>query len=94
MNASGIMHLQNARTFLTEIAPAGITMAIQLDSEFEARLRHLAQVHQTSPEAILREAAEQYLGREKKLEQAVSKQHPSGRPWPRRTPVGGIITPV
>ena len=65
-------------------------MAIELDPETEARLRSLAESRHTSPESLLRDAAAQYLERE----EAVPGQHPSGRPWPRRNPVGGIITPV
>lgn len=62
----------------------------ELDPESEARLRRLAEARHASPESVLREAATQYLDRE----EAVPGQHPSGRPWPRRNPVGGIITPV
>lgn len=69
-------------------------MAIELDPESEARLRQLAETRHTLPESLLRDAAAQYLEREEKPEQAAPGQHPSGRPWPRRNPVGGIITPV
>ena len=69
-------------------------MAIELDPESEARLRRLAEARHISPEVVLREAAEQYLAKEERGEQADSGQHPSGQPWPRRNPVGGIITPV
>ncbi len=65
-------------------------MAIELDPETEASLRRLAESRHTSPESLLRIALAQYLERE----EPPPGQHPSGRPWPRRTPVGGIITPV
>lgn len=69
-------------------------MDAQLDPETEARLNQLAEARHRSPEAILREAAERYLDREERPGEASSNQHPSGQPWPRRNPVGGIITPV
>ena len=65
-------------------------MTIELDPETEARLSRLAQARHASPESLLREAIQRYSERE----EAAPGQHPSGRPWPRRTPVGGIITPV
>jgi len=65
-------------------------MAMELDPETEARLRGLAEARHILPESLLRIALSQYLERE----EAALGQHPSGRPWPRRTPVGGIITPV
>jgi predicted transcriptional regulator len=68
-------------------------MATELDPESVGRLGRLAEVRRTSPEMLLREAAEQFLAREEAQEQA-SDRHPSGRPWPSWNPVGGIITPV
>ena len=65
-------------------------MAMELDPETEARLRRLAEARHISSESLLRIALSQYLERE----ESAPGQHPSGRPWPRRTPVGGIITPV
>lgn len=69
-------------------------MVIELNPEFEARLRHLAETRHTSPEALLGEALEEFLEREEQATQSPESRHPSGQPWPRRNPVGGIITPV
>jgi hypothetical protein len=71
-----------------------ISMAIELDPESEARLSRLAESRHTSPESLLGAAVAQFLAKEERGEQADSGQHPSGQPWPRRNPVGGIITPV
>lgn len=76
-------------------------ISVNLDSETQARLNRLAAARHSSPEAILREALdqylerqEQYLERQKEKLESTDDRHPSGKPWPRRTPVGGIITPV
>lgn len=69
-------------------------MAIQLDPETKARLNRLAEARRIAPDAILREAVEQYFRRNEQPRQNGEDQHPSGQPWPRRNPVGGIITPV
>jgi len=69
-------------------------MAMEIDSETEARLRRLAEARHTSLESLLREALANYPEQVEKPEKAAPGQHPSGRPWPRRAPVGGIITPV
>lgn len=62
--------------------------------EVLARLSRLAEVRSSSPEGVLCDALdvlEQKDGREAVVDEA---RHPSGKPWPRRNPVGGIITPV
>lgn len=69
-------------------------MAMELDSETQARLKQFADFRHSSPEAVLREALDQYMEGEVKPEPIADGNHPSGQPWPRRTPVGGIITPV
>lgn len=69
-------------------------MAIELNHETEVRLKRLAGARSTTPDAILREAVEQNLERNEQPTPAGEDRHPSGEPWPRRNPVGGIITPV
>lgn len=68
----------------------------KLDTDLNDRLQRLADARRRSPDSLLREAIEQYLSREEKSEpsQGDDRRHPSGKPWPKRTPVGGIITPV
>lgn len=58
---------------------------MNLDSKTEARIQKLAEQRHQTPDAIIQEAIRQYLDRE---------EHPGEKPYPRRTPVGGIITPV
>lgn len=86
------MNYDRSDTFWRKLHSGG-AMAIELNHKIEARLTTLAEAHHTSPEAILGEAAEQYLEREEKPQQADHNLHPSGNPWPHRSPVGGIITP-
>ena len=61
------------------------TVSLELDPETNNRLQHLASARIRTPEAILREALAQYLDRE---------ERPAGKNYPRRNPVGGIITPM
>ncbi len=58
---------------------------MKLDSKTEARIQKLAEQRHQTPDAIIHEAIHQYLERE---------EHPAEKPYPRRSPVGGIITPV
>ena len=58
---------------------------LQLDTETATRLQNLAESRHQSPDTILAEALHQYLTRE---ESADTKK------YPRRNPVGGVITPV
>ena len=67
---------------------------LKLDRDLEDRLQHLSDARHQSPDAILREALEEYLRREEKSGDRDADTHPSGKPWPHRHPVGGIITPV
>jgi predicted transcriptional regulator len=67
-------------------------METKLDPDLTGRLQRLAAARHQTPDTLIREAIEQYLGREEKPH--TESQHPSGKPWPKRTPVGGIITPV
>lgn len=64
---------------------------ITLDSELEERLRRFAEARGQSAEILLRKAALEFLER---TEGAQEGRHPSGKAWPRRNPVGGVITPV
>jgi len=67
-----------------------------LDPDLINRIQRLAAARHRSADTIIGEAIEQYLGREENAEatRGDESQHPSGEPWPKRTPVGGIITPV
>lgn len=67
-------------------------METKLDPDLTTRIKRLADARHRSPDSIIREAVEQYLEREEKTH--AEPQHPSGKRWPQRTPVGGIITPV
>lgn len=67
---------------------------LKLDRDLEDRLERLAGARHQSPNATLRAALEQFLQREERSGAEDSARHPSGKPWPRRSPVGGIITPV
>ena len=63
---------------------------LQLDLETATRLHGLAAHRPQPPENILREALAQYLD-----SQSVAPADQSeGKRYPRRHPVGGIITPV
>lgn len=64
---------------------------LNLDPEIEERVRRLAEARGMAAESLLREAVEQYVVREERL---AAGEHPSGKPWPRKHAVGGIITPV
>lgn len=64
-----------------------------LDPEILARVKRLAEARSSSPEAVLSDALNT-LERKDGLHVGVENRHPSGKPWPRRNPVGGIITPV
>lgn len=66
-------------------------MNVKLDSESAQRLTGLAAARGQSAEVLAREAIAQYLERE---ERVAAGEHPSGKPWPKRHTVGGIITPV
>jgi hypothetical protein len=68
----------------------------KLDNDLTDRIQRLADARHRTPDSLIREAVEQYLIREEKSEpaQGDESRHPSGKPWPQRTPVGGIITPV
>lgn len=61
---------------------------LKVDAETEERLRKVAEARGVGSETVLREAVEQYLEGEE------VGRHPSGKVWPRRHAVGGIITPV
>ena len=67
---------------------------MKLDNDLSTQVQKLAQELDRSPEAILRDAIEQYSERELKHPAHEPSGHPSGKPWPQRSPVGGIITPV
>ena len=71
-------------------------MEIKLDPDLTGRIHRLADASHRLADAIIREAIEQYLGREENAQatRGDDSQHPSGKPWPQRSPVGGIITPV
>jgi len=71
-------------------------MEIKLDPDLTTRLQRLADERRATPDSLIREAIEQYLGREENAQatRGDDSQHPSGKPWPQRSPVGGIITPV
>jgi predicted transcriptional regulator len=60
-------------------------LTMQLDQETESRLNRRASAKGQSPEAILHKALSQYLTRE---------ENQGTKNYPRRHPVGGIITPV
>lgn len=66
-------------------------MEIKLDPDLTKRLQRLADTRHATPDSLIRVAIEQYLEREEK---AHTESQPSGKPWPKRSPVGGIITPV
>lgn len=55
-----------------------------------------AELHRASgiDEKTMRKFDDLCLTRDEQPEQAGKDRHPSGQPWPRRNPVGGIITPV
>lgn len=65
--------------------PEMTVMQINLDTETAARLQSLAESRHQSQDSILSEALRQYLSRE---------EHPAGKNYPQRNPVGGVITPV
>ena len=67
-------------------------METKLDPDLTDRIQRLADARHRSAGAMIGEAIEQYLEREEKTH--TESKHPSGKPWPKRTPVGGIITPV
>lgn len=60
-------------------------ITLHLAPETEARLDRLAESRHRSQDEIARTAIEQYLEREENSQE---------KHYPRRTPVGGIITPV
>jgi hypothetical protein len=74
--------------------PKQSASSLKLDTDLQDRIEKLAQERHQSPGVILRQAIEQYLEREEKSKASEPGQHPSGKPWPRRNPVGGIITPI
>ena len=45
------------------------TTSLKLDSELKARVQRLAVAHRRTPHWVMREAVEQYVGREEKREQ-------------------------
>ena len=68
---------------------------LPLDPDLNVRLQKLAAARGQSSDVLLREALNQFFEREEKSQNlAGDPQHPSRQPWPRRSPVGGIITPV
>lgn len=67
-----------------------MSTSLKLDRDLQDRVERLADARHQSPESIVNEAVQQYL--QNQTEDA--NRHPSGKPWPRRNPVGGIITPV
>lgn len=64
--------------------PAPVTR-LKLDRQTEERIQRLAAARHQTPDAILRQALDQYLASEK---------NPPAKNYPARSPVGGIITPV
>ena len=64
-----------------------------LDPEVLARVKRLAEARSSSPEAVLSDALDA-LEQKDGLRAGIQDYHPSGKPWPHRNPVGGIITPV
>jgi hypothetical protein len=69
--------------------------SLDLDDALRDRINRIAEVRHQSLDAILRTAVQQYLEREEKSAHTENaNKHPSGKPWPPRSPVGGIITPV
>ena len=71
-----------------------MSIVLNFDPEIQARLSRLAEVSNCTPEALLGQAIDQYLKQNENPERASEARHPSGKPWPQRNPVGGIITPV
>lgn len=69
---------------------------LKLDPDHAERVHHLAAARRRPADALVREAIEQYLERQEKVSESdpAPPAHPSGQPWPRRSPVGGIITPL
>ncbi|HUY80531.1 MAG TPA: ribbon-helix-helix protein, CopG family [Acidobacteriaceae bacterium] len=65
-------------------------ITLTLDTATAARLQALADARQQPPESILREALTRYLDSQSSAPEAPSE----GKAYPRRHPVGGIITPV
>ena len=49
--------------------PAPSTTSLKLDAELKARIQRLAAARRRSPHWIMREAVEQYVGREEQREQ-------------------------
>jgi predicted transcriptional regulator len=49
--------------------PAPSTTSLKLDTELKARIQRLAAARRRSPHWIMREAVEQYVGREEQREQ-------------------------
>jgi predicted transcriptional regulator len=49
--------------------PSPSTTSLKLDTELKARIQRLAAARRRSPHWIMREAVEQYVGREEKREQ-------------------------
>lgn len=68
--------------------------SLKLDPDLTDRVQRLADARHQSPDIIIGEAIKQYLEREEQSESKDRSGHPSGKPWPQRSPVGGIITPV
>lgn len=63
---------------------------LKVEPEMEERLRKVAERHGQPTEAMLRKALEEFFAKQ----ETAGERHPSGEPWPRRNPVGGVITPV
>lgn len=64
-----------------------------LDPEVLARVKRLDEARSSSPEAVLSDALDA-LEQKNGLRPGAEDRHSSGKPWPKRNPVGGIITPV
>lgn len=63
----------------------------KLEPELETRLKRASEEAGQPANALLSEAVDQYLSSKERI---AAGQHPSGKPWPKRHAVGGIITPV
>jgi len=69
-------------------------LSLNLDPPAQTRLNRVAAARNCSAEAILSEALAEYLEGKEISKDISEDRHPSGKPWPKRNPVGGIITPV
>jgi predicted transcriptional regulator len=67
---------------------------LKVDDALADRLNRLAAARNQSPDVILREALTEYLDRQNDRRNPEIADRAEGKNYPRRHPVGGIITPV